>query len=158
MRHVIEVQETVRTCTDCGLCCTEAHNSVRIVASEARRIATHLAALDSGRRGTLLERVEASIRKYRLSASKKSSYTCPFLEADLRCALPLDVKPVACLAFNPLTEDACDQEPEWYAEAHDVEVAASRSGPEEPPLKPIPVALMDALRESDARATPHPRR
>ncbi len=158
MRHVLEVQETVRTCADCGLCCTEAHNSVRIVASEARRIAAHLALLEPRRRAELMARVEGSIKKYRLTASRKTHYTCPFLEADMRCAIPLDVKPVACLAFNPLTQDACDQEPEWYAAAHEVEVTASRVGMEEPSLKPIPVALMDALHENDARDTPRPLR
>ena|GEM_PF-5603491 len=152
-RHVVEVQKTVRTCAGCGLCCTEAHNSVRIVSSEAERIAAHLQTLSTTRRAALLARVAQSIDHYGLRATKKQNYTCPFLEQDLTCALPLQVKPVACLAFNPLTPDACDQEPEWYAEAHAPELKASQKQASKPALKPIPVALMNALRDSAASAT-----
>src|SRR5436190_24219838 len=101
VEHVRDVQRNVRTCEGCGLCCTEAYNSVRILPIEASRIATHLASLPEARQKNLVSRTTASIERYRLEPrTERQPYTCPFLESDFSCALPFDVKPVACLAFN----------------------------------------------------------
>src|SRR5687768_4635001 len=99
IEHVRTVQRDVRSCEGCGLCCTEAYNSVRILPTEAGRIATHLGTLPEARRKTLVVRMGAAIRKFRLEPRlDRQPYTCPFLEADFTCTLPFDVKPVACLA------------------------------------------------------------
>ena len=111
---------TVRTCDGCGLCCTEAYNSVRILPIEAERIARHLDALAAApARG--LARPGSGSRSPR-SASRprldRQPYTCPFLEPDFTCALPFDVKPVACLAFNPVTDDHCEMDVDRFDRAH----------------------------------------
>ena len=146
-RHVRHVQRTVRTCTGCGLCCTETYNSQQILPVEAERIAAHLRTLPAARRDSLLERARRAVSRWRLRRSRAAlpRYTCSFLDADLRCALPLGVKPVACLSFNPLTPDACDQEPEWFAPAGAEVTAANRAAGLSARRQPIPVAVLDAL-------------
>jgi len=146
-RHVQQVQRTVRTCTGCGLCCTEAYNTQAILPVEAQRIARHLRTLPAARREALLERARRAVQRWRLrrAGARLPRYTCSFLQPDLRCALPLDIKPVACLSFNPLTPDACDQEPEWFAEAGAEVAAANRAAGLPARRRPIPVAVLDAL-------------
>ena len=143
---MVEVQRTVRTCEGCGLCCTEAFNSVRVLPVEGERIARHLATLDEARRRELTRRMERSITRFGLEREGKPRYTCPFLGPDLRCALPLDVKPVACLSFNPWTPDHCDQEPDWYESAH-AEVERQNRAAGLPERKDaIPVAVRRAMK------------
>src|SRR5262245_4626762 len=125
IEHVRSVQREVRTCEGCGLCCTETYNSVRILPVEARRIADHLASLPTTRRAALDARILESIRRFRLEPRvERQPYTCPFLEADFTCALPFDVKPVACLAFNPVTPDHCEMEVALFDRAHEEETRA----------------------------------
>lgn len=154
-RHVIQVQRTVRTCEGCGLCCTEAFNSVQILPIEARRIVDHLEGKDRARRDELLERVRVSAEALeKMKAHAKPRYRCPFLEQDMSCALTLTSKPIACLAFNPLTPDACDMEPERFFPAHDPLEAANRRANARLGKEPIPVAIRRVLglaaRESKA--------
>jgi len=144
---VVAVQRTLRRCEGCGLCCTDAHNGVRILPLEAQRIALHLATLASGRRAALLARVTAAVARYRLDAAPgKVRYTCPFLNPSQECALPLHVKPTACLSFNPLDLDRCAQEPEWFFPTHDREVEENRRAGLPPDEASLPVAVLAALR------------
>ncbi len=152
-RHVIEVQQTIRTCADCGLCCTDAFNSVEILPIEAHRVAQHLESLPEARREALVARLEATVARYELDrrGSSKRRYTCSFLEPDASCCLPLGVKPVACLAFNPLTPDACDMEPDHYHAAHDPVELENRAHSLPPKKLPIPLAILAALRSPPLR-------
>jgi Fe-S-cluster containining protein len=151
-KHVLEVQRTVRTCAGCGLCCTAAHNTMTILPLEAERILAHLARLPARRREALLARARAAVARWRLSrAGGPRRYTCSFLEPDMSCALPLQVKPVACLSFNPLTPDACDQEPEWFERAGAEVAAANRRAGRAGRRRPIPAALLDALQRVERR-------
>ncbi len=81
---------------------------MRIGAEEAQRVASHL-----GRTPENLpnwkKRLEASVARFGLDRPEagdgrrslaRRRYTCPFYE-EPGCALPFDVKPLGCLAFNP---------------------------------------------------------
>ncbi len=144
-RHVLRVQRTIRTCTGCGLCCTAAYNTLQILPWEARRIVEHLRQLPAGRLDGLLERARAAVARHRLGRARGlPRYTCSFLEPDMSCALPLDSKPVACLSFNPLTPDRCDQEPGWFERAGAEALAANRAAGLPARRAPIPRAVLEA--------------
>jgi len=149
---VIAVQRTVRTCGGCGQCCTEGYNAVRILPVEAARVARYLDTLPAARRDRLLRRARGAVEQYGLRGDgPKVRYTCPLLEDDLRCALPLQVKPTACLSFNPLDPDRCGQEPAWYFAVHDREERENRRAGLGAREAPIPVAV---LRCFASRTTP----
>ena len=114
VRKVLRIQRSV-SCAGCGLCCTERFNTVRILPLEGRVIADHLQALPDADRGAWEGRLRAAVARHGLTArSGAVGYTCPFLEKDLTCALPFAVKPVACLSFNPVDRDRCDQNESDY--------------------------------------------
>jgi Fe-S-cluster containining protein len=147
-RHAIAVQRTVRTCGGCGQCCTEAYNAVRILPVEAARVAHYLDTLPPAHRDRLLRRARETVERYGLRGDgPKVRYTCPFLEDDLGCALPLHVKPTACLSFNPVDPDRCEQEPAWYFPVHDREERENRRAGFDARDAPIPVALLAAVRD-----------
>jgi 23S rRNA pseudouridine2605 synthase len=153
LEHVRRVQGSIRTCEGCGLCCTEAFNSVRILPIEGRRIAAHLGALPAARAAELLGRARDAVRRFRLRPGPaRQAYTCPFLEPDATCALPFDVKPVACLAFNPVTAERCEMQDERFDAAHAAQEAANRAAGLASRRHPIPVAVL-AASESAPRAT-----
>ena len=104
-------------------------------------------------RADLERRLRATIARYGLRrGGERKRYTCAFLEPDMRCALPLSVKPVACLSFNPLTPVDCDQEPEWYQPVHDEVLRASRAAAISTRRAPIPVVVLEALASAAPRA------
>lgn len=147
-RHVVKVQRTIRSCAGCGMCCTDRYNAVQILPLEGQRIAAYLDDLPEEQRSAWQRRIDATIRKYRLREDGKPRlYTCAFLEDDFRCALPLDVKPTACLSFNPITEDSCDQEPERYESVHQAVAAENRAAGLDATLNSIPIAVRAALRD-----------
>lgn len=140
------MQRTVRSCTGCGLCCTDAYNQVQVLPVEGRRIADWIARQPKRVRADLERRLRDTIARYGLRRGReRKPYTCAFLEADMQCALPISVKPVACLSFNPLTPVDCDQEPGWYHPVHDELLRASRADGTSTRRAPIPVAVVDAL-------------
>lgn len=155
-RHVLQVQRTIRTCAGCGLCCTEAFNTLQILPWEARRIVGHLQRLPAAQREALLERARAAVARHRLGRARGlPHYTCSFLEPDMRCALPLSIKPAACLSFNPLTPDHCDQEPEWFERAGAEALAANRRAGLPARRAPIPRAVLEqAAVPGEPRAAP----
>lgn len=115
IRKVLRVQQHV-SCAGCGLCCTERFNSVRVLPIEGAVIAHHLQSLKPRRRRDLLARLRDAVRRYRLrNDGKLAHYTCPFLERDFSCALPFAVKPLACLSFNPVDRERCDQDERDYS-------------------------------------------
>jgi Fe-S-cluster containining protein len=149
IRHVERVQQTVRSCAGCGLCCTAAHNAVSILPFEAQRIARHLRTLPARRAGDLLRRIGQAIRRFRLRRGVATFFTCPFLERDATCALPLDVKPLACLSFNPvepLDADRCEQDEPRFRRVFPAVESANRAAGLPATSSPIPVAVKDALR------------
>jgi 23S rRNA pseudouridine2605 synthase len=158
IEHVVETQATIRTCEGCGLCCTEAYNTVRIAPIEAERIAAHLRGPLSARLDEFKARAAEAVVRYGLKPGRKPrNYTCAFLEKDMTCALPFDVKPVACLAFNPTTPDSCDMDEERFAEAHaDVDAENADRGFVKT-RAPIPVAVLAALGETLPKASAKPR-
>ncbi len=156
---MVWVQENVRTCQDCGLCCTEAHNAAEILPVEAERVAEHLRGLPPGERRGLVARLEATVKHYQLpKRGELVRYTCSFLQKDMTCALPLSVKPTVCLSFNPLTEDACDQESEWFHRVHDECEADNTLRGFASERLPIPVAVLRALSSSEPLRTERPPR
>jgi Fe-S-cluster containining protein len=148
-RHVVAVQRTIRSCSGCGLCCTKTYNVVQILPVEADRIARHLATLPPRALADFEAKLERTVKRHRLADdATPRRYTCAFLEDDFRCALPLAVKPIACLAFNPITPDACDQEPEWYHRAHEAVAVANRDQGHTNDLRAIPIATLAAIARS----------
>ena len=144
--HVLRVQASIRTCEGCGQCCTEAFNSVAILPVEAVRIAGHMKTWPSDKRAAFGERLEAAVSRWRLSTTGKNrNYTCPFLEADMSCALPFDVKPTACLAFNPVTPDACEMDPKRFDAAHAPQASRNAEAGFPERRVAIPVAVLAAL-------------
>lgn len=143
--HVIDVQRKIRSCAGCGLCCTETYNAIKILPVEAGRIAGWIRQQPPEVQKDLGARLLAAVKKYRLKQDAPVRYTCSFLEADMRCALPLHVKPVACLSFNPLTRDSCDQEAQWYHRVHPIEERRNREQGLPAKLQSIPLAVLDAL-------------
>lgn len=134
------------------MCCTEAYNAVQILPIEADRVVRHLETLDLDSRKKWVERLRRTVERYRLgNGVRPRRYTCAFLEDDFRCGLPLDVKPIACLAFNPIHEEACDQEPTWYHDAHDPLEAENRERRRDERLRSIPVAVLLSLGSSHER-------
>jgi Fe-S-cluster containining protein len=163
--HVRRVQVEIRTCAGCGLCCTAAHNTAQILPVEAHRIAEHLRGLAAPRRAALHHRLQRAVREFGLGpGGPPRHYTCAFLEPDARCALPLEVKPTLCLSFNPRTPDSCDQEPTWFHEAHDHEVAENRRRGLPMQRSAIPAAVLAALGASPpgssraSQVSPRPKR
>jgi Fe-S-cluster containining protein len=151
-RHVLQVQRSVRTCAGCGLCCTEPWNTLQVLPWEAQRIVRHLSRLEPARREALLERARAAVARHGLQRARGlPHYTCSFLEPDLRCALPLSVKPAACLSFNPLTPDRCDQQPEWFARAGAEALEANRRAGLPGRRRPIPAAVLEQVAAESSR-------
>lgn len=129
-RHqLIELMESLDkkniNCANCtGVCCTDLANSMKIDKYETTVIYDYL--IKKNLWDDQLEKsIDETINKYRLnqdlSTGKNSSfrrtYTCPFFKyKSLGCALPKEVKPYGCLAFNPKVvgikkgED-CDTDP-----------------------------------------------
>jgi len=119
VRKVLRIQRSV-SCTGCGLCCTERFNTVRILPLEGRVIAEHVLAQPERERTTWEKRLRDAVARHGLTArSGAVGYTCPFLEKDLTCALPFAVKPVACLSFNPVDRERCDQNEHDYFSVFD---------------------------------------
>ncbi len=153
--HVLDVQARIRSCAGCGECCTARFNSVRILPVEARRIAEHLATLSPAQGRELLGRIRRAIARSGLRrGGPVRRYRCPFLEEDRTCAVPLDVKPVACLAFNPVHVERCEMETMRFFAAHDpVEAANARLGL--PPERlPIPLAVHEILSGTEVLVGP----
>lgn len=142
---MVRVQREIRSCAGCGACCTDEYNSVRILPIEARRIAEHWAELPRSQVAELAARLRATNAAFGLRlAGPQAPYTCPFLEEDRTCCLPLGVKPTACLSFNPITSDACTQEPELYHRAYDEERLRNQQAGLSPRRSPIPPAVLRA--------------
>ncbi|HYC76182.1 MAG TPA: pseudouridine synthase [Planctomycetota bacterium] len=159
VEHVLDVQRTIRTCERCGECCTDRHNTVRILPAEAERIAEHLRGAAAARRAEFEARLAAAVERYRLKPGDGAKrYTCPFLEEDRSCALPFDVKPTACLSFNPLSPDRCDMQSELFDAAHAAVEAANAAAAFVRRRVAIPVGVQAALagRSPRAAATPPP--
>lgn len=96
-------------CSNCaGTCCTYEANSMMVTPLEAFEIFEYLKSnnkLDEA----LREKLHKTIKDFRLDQSfgngKRSfirrTYTCPFFHhQELGCALPMEIKPYGCLAFN----------------------------------------------------------
>ncbi len=157
--HVIEVQSTIRTCEACGECCTDQRNTMRILPVEAERIAAHLRGPMKDRREEFVRRMKATVARYSLKPGQgKKRYTCSFLEEDLTCALPFDVKPVGCLGFNPVDVDFCDMDGEKSAPAFAAEQALNTNDGFVDSRAPIPYGVLAALdgRLPKAPSVPEP--
>ncbi|MFH2000585.1 MAG: pseudouridine synthase [Planctomycetota bacterium] len=147
VRKVLEVQQKVRTCTDCGICCTAEFNCVCILPIEAIRIADYLRNLNPELRAGLEKRIAGVCERYRLGKSRKRKpYTCPFLEEDRTCALPFEKKPIACLCFNPLHPDRCEMNGKWFAVFYSSVERENKDLGLPCGHVPIPVAVTAALR------------
>ncbi len=152
---MVRVQREVRSCAGCGACCTEEYNAVRILPIEGWRIAQHLATLPPRRSAELVSRLRAASAAFGLRVGgAQRRYTCPFLEEDQTCCLPLGVKPTACLSFNPVAADACAQEPELYHRAHDQERLRNQEAGLPPRRAPIPLAVLNAGPDGKERPWP----
>lgn len=148
-QHVLGIQKSVRSCEGCGLCCTEAYNSVQILPVEALRIVRHLDGLPPDRKRELVHRLRVATARHGLrDGGPKKTYTCGFLEKDMRCALPLHVKPVACLAFNPVDRDRCEMDEPRYFGAHAAVEDANAAAHFPDQKRSIPAAVLIALGET----------
>jgi 23S rRNA pseudouridine2605 synthase len=159
IEHVRGIQATVRSCAGCGLCCTSQYNSVRILPVEARRIAAAVRSRQPKRRADLIARTRAAIAEFRLAARpERQSYTCPYLDPDLTCALTFSEKPIACLSFNPVTTDHCEMDAKRFARAHAEVEKENRAVGRDKLRLPIPVAVVMILEEEPAAVrAPAPR-
>jgi Fe-S-cluster containining protein len=145
IRNVLRIQDRV-PCTGCGLCCTESFNTVRILPLEARVIADHLRAKPGAEQAAWMQRLRAAVSRYRLTARGGAvGYTCPFLEKDLTCALPFEVKPIACLSFNPVDRERCEQSEQDYFSVFDRIERRNDQENEASRRAAIPVAVLGFL-------------
>jgi hypothetical protein len=107
--RMIELEQEELSCKGCaGNCCTFEANSMMITPLEAFEILIYLE--NSGKKTEELKvKLEKNIKLYRLDQlagnGKRSfirrTYTCPFfMESELGCPLPREIKPYGCLAFN----------------------------------------------------------
>ncbi len=117
---------------------------MRIDAAEADVIAAHLRAHPSDL-PAWITRLEDSVRRFGLGrpeagdgrrALARRRYTCPFY-LEPGCALPFEVKPLGCLAFNPRGGGLTDG-----GNCGTAGVASPLSPSE---LRPIPLAVLAAL-------------
>lgn len=98
------------SCAGCpGHCCTYKHNSMMITQVEARTIVDYLK--QTSDLATVEKKLQNCVEEFRLNydlpgIGKKPlrrTYTCPFFKGEaLGCSLPFDIKPIGCLAFNPV--------------------------------------------------------
>jgi lipoate-protein ligase A len=116
-RHqLLELMENLNkseiNCAQCtGVCCTDKANSMKIDEAETESIYQYLIShniWDKDLENSLRETIDKYRLDQEISTGKNSvfrkTYTCPFFKfKSLGCALPAEVKPYGCLAFNPRT-------------------------------------------------------
>jgi hypothetical protein len=115
---------------------------MQITASEAREITTYLG--DEGV-AKIKTKLEECVTEFRLDITQgqgqrvlRKNYTCPFFShGPLGCTLPKEIKPVGCLAFNPINPGG--QGDGFCA----TEAKASNDGEER---APIPVMILNILK------------
>jgi hypothetical protein len=111
MQDLIEQKLDCFSCT--GVCCTSLHNSMKITSEEAIEIKNYL--LKEKKWNLELKlKLEDTVKDFRLDKTlilKKGiefrrTYTCPFYKgSSLGCDLPKEIKPLGCLAFNPVEKE-----------------------------------------------------
>ncbi len=98
-------------CSACaGTCCTFVANSMQIAAAEAELIADHLHGAPEGV-DEWIQKLTRTISVHGLDRPLpgdgrrtfgRRRYSCSFFRgAGVGCALPREIKPLGCLAFNP---------------------------------------------------------
>ncbi|MEK6626171.1 MAG: hypothetical protein AABY86_14465, partial [Bdellovibrionota bacterium] len=90
-------------------CCSFHHNSMRITTTEGFILVNYLASQQIDLNEVKMK-CHTTIQEYRLDkeifvkagARLRRHYTCPFFRnSELGCAIPVEYKPLGCLAFNP---------------------------------------------------------
>jgi len=107
--HMRLLEASEMNCLNCpGTCCTFEANSMQVTPIEAHDILSYLKNNDLDR-PELKTKLTETVQTYRLDkmistggkSSLRRTYTCTFFNAkELGCALPKEIKPYGCLAFN----------------------------------------------------------
>jgi hypothetical protein len=169
-----ELARQGQDCQNCaGTCCTFEANSMMVTPLEAWEIFEFLKSSDLLDQN-LKEKIFKTIKEFRLDQStgngKRSfirrTYTCPFFHhRELGCALPKEVKPYGCLAFNAHHEtikakEFCYSEKKLLMERD--ELFSKQEEMENERVKnqykiywdklPLPVALVDFFNADDQQS------
>jgi Fe-S-cluster containining protein len=148
------LKELEITCSNCaGDCCTFKSNSMQISPPEAKVIRAHLE--QTGRWSEpLVNLLRDCVNQFRLNieiprsgarANIRRTYTCPFFTPGPRgCSLPKDVKPLGCLAFNPVIKGATGLVSKCQSNQGLLKRADDQATPQLE-KKPIPLALLGLL-------------
>lgn len=85
------------TCETQGICCMDAHFvNVQITRLEAKAIENVLNELDTEKRNEVVERVVATVEKYKLESGGET-YSCPLFEPGIGCLVHKEAKPIPCI-------------------------------------------------------------
>ena len=105
-----ELQASGVDCKHCvGTCCTMAANSIQITPLEGYELLRYLLGSDRWTEERVAK-LERTVLEARLNVALnlprnqifRRTYTCPFFSGGkLGCAVPPELKPYGCLAFNP---------------------------------------------------------
>ena len=142
-----------KSCSRCdtpGACCLDAHFvNVRISRLEATAIRRVLDGLDQVDRARIYERIDESVRRFRLEGSGDSlTYACPLYESGVGCLVHDTAKPLPCIQ-HACYERKEDVPPDELLAAAEIEVAKlnQRVYGRQQTLLPLPVAIkkLDAI-------------
>lgn len=137
------------TCETKGACCLDAHFvNVRISRLEALLMAEELRGLPTDRLAKVLERIEDSIKRFRLGdGSAERTYACPLFEKEVGC-LVHEVKPIPCV-HHACYENKEDLPPDSLMEEAELQLdeLSKRTYGKSLHSDPIPLAILQLIRD-----------
>jgi len=140
------------SCQKCvGHCCTSKSNSMQITKAEAHDIYQHLKK-EGLINQDLIDKLNETIELYRLEVEMpalgkkinfRRTYTCSFYTPGATgCSLPFAVKPLGCLAFNPIEEKSYELL-NCLSDQKLLEIVSEKNSPK----LPIPLAVLAEIKQ-----------
>lgn len=145
-----QLSQEKNDCIQCsGVCCTYQRNSMQIDQEEAKIIINYLTE-ENFLNKSLIQKLQENIKEFRLNKDLptfkkiRRYYTCPFFkEGPKGCALPKEIKPLGCLAYNPQASNITNGE-NCFSDQKLLNELLSNL--ELLPTDPIPMAILKALK------------
>ena len=156
--EISDLESRAKSCLTCetpGACCLDAHFvNVHISRLEAAAVGEVLAALPAELQRTVVERVDAAIETYGLTADGDTfaqKFACPLFEKGIGCLVHSTAKPAPCIV-HACYENEDDLPPdELQASAErEIEALNARVYGRPQPWLPLPLALNNLARRGDA--------